>query len=199
MNQPYQAPAADVAAASDETYQPKFLSLSGRIGRMRYFVYGTGLTALFYLVMALVGVVAAIAVPSLADGGAAGPGVIGLGLIGIASFIVILVMTWGYMVRRLNDINASGWLSLLMLVPIVNLVLGLVLLFKKGSEGGNDYGAKPVPNSGGVKGAFAVLLILLVGYVGIVIPMTISQYGEYVQRAEAAQQMQAEDFGDFKN
>ena len=48
MNQPYQAPNADVAVAGNqETYQPKFLSLSGRIGRMRYFVYAAGLTVLF--------------------------------------------------------------------------------------------------------------------------------------------------------
>ena len=67
MNQPYQAPNADVAVAGNQdTYQPKFLSLSGRIGRMRYFVYAAGLTLLFYLVL---GVAAAVVIPGIMSAG----------------------------------------------------------------------------------------------------------------------------------
>ena len=115
MNQPYQAPKADVSmAGSQETYQPKFLSLSGRIGRMRYFVYAAGLTLLFYLVM---GIAAALVIPGIMSAGqsAIGVGAVIIGLIVMVGFIALMVMSWGYMVRRLNDINASGWLSLLML------------------------------------------------------------------------------------
>jgi uncharacterized membrane protein YhaH (DUF805 family) len=192
MNQPYQAPGADVAVAGNETYQPKFISLSGRIGRMRYFVYATGLTMLFYLV---VGVVAAILVPAFASGGEGAMGMVAIVLstVALAAFVGMLVMTWGYMVRRLNDINLSGWMSLLMLVPLANLILGLILIFKKGSQGGNDYGAAPVANSGGVKAAFAVLLLLLVGYFGVLMPITLQQYAQYVQQAEQSQ-MQFENF-----
>ncbi|MED5239318.1 MAG: DUF805 domain-containing protein [Pseudomonadota bacterium] len=192
MNQPYQAPGADVAVAGNETYQPKFISLSGRIGRMRYFVYATGLTMLFYLV---VGVVAAILVPAFASGGEGAMGMVAIVLstVALAAFVGMLIMTWGYMVRRLNDINLSGWMSLLMLVPLANLILGLVLIFKKGSQGGNDYGAAPVANSGGVKAAFAVLLLLLVGYFGVLMPITLQQYAQYVQQAEQSQ-MQFENF-----
>ncbi len=192
MNQPYQAPGADVAVAGNETYQPKFISLSGRIGRMRYFVYATGLTMLFYLV---VGVVAAILVPAFASGGEGAMGMVAIVLstVALAAFVGMLIMTWGYMVRRLNDINLSGWMSLLMLVPLANLILGLILIFKKGSQGGNDYGAAPVANSGGVKAAFAVLLLLLVGYFGVLMPITLQQYAQYVQQAEQSQ-MQFENF-----
>ncbi|MGB2248316.1 MAG: DUF805 domain-containing protein [Alcanivorax sediminis] len=193
MNQPYQAPGADVAVASNEAYQPKFLSLSGRIGRMRYFVYATGLTMLFYLV---VGIAAAVLVPAFASGGegAMGIGAIVLSMIALAAFIGMLIMTWGYMVRRLNDINASGWLSLLMLVPLVNFILGLILIFKKGTQGGNNYGAAPVNNSGGVKAAFAVLLLLMVGYFGVVMPVTMKAYSDYLERAQQAQQMEFDDY-----
>ncbi len=192
MNQPYQAPGADVAVSSNETYQPQFLSLSGRIGRMRYFVYATGLSILFYLV---VGVAAAILVPAFAAGseGAMGIVAIVLSMVGLAAFIGMMIISWGYMVRRLNDINASGWLSLLMLVPLVNFILALILIFKKGSQGGNNYGAAPVSNSGGVKVAFALMLLLMVGYFGVLMPITIDAYSDYMQRAEQAQ-MQFENF-----
>ena len=43
-------------------------------------------------------------------------------------------------VRRLHDINLSGWWYLLMLVPVVGVVLALVLLFKGGNEGDNEGG-----------------------------------------------------------
>ena len=197
MNQPYQAPGANVAVASDESYQPKFLSLSGRIGRMRYFGYASGLTFLFYLAIAIVGIVAAVLIPSLASAGAGGvetAPVMLIGLLAIVGFIAVLVMSWGYMVRRLNDFNASGWLSLLMLVPLVNLILGLVLIFKKGSQGENDYGAAPVANSGAVKALFAVLVFLMIGYFTVLLPMSLVQYGDYMQRAEQASQMQFEDY-----
>ncbi|MBU85221.1 MULTISPECIES: DUF805 domain-containing protein [unclassified Alcanivorax] len=180
MNQPYQAPKADVSMTGVGNYQPKFLSLSGRIGRMRYFAYATGLTLMFYAVL---GVLAAIMIPAFAD---SSMGVV-IGLLFAVGAIVVLVFSWGYMVRRLNDINASGWLSLLMLVPLVNIVLGLVLLFKKGSEGENNYGAAPVANSGGVIAAFWIFLLLMVGYVGVVIPMAMTQYEGYLQRSEAMQ------------
>ena len=193
MNQPYQAPGADVAVATNDSYQPKFMSLSGRIGRMRYFVYATGLTLLFYLVL---GVGAAILLPAFAGGGESAMGIVAivLAMVGLAAFIGMLIMTWGYMVRRLNDINASGWLSLLMLVPLANFILGLILLFKKGTDGGNDYGAAPVSNSGGVKAAFAIMLLLMVGYFGVVMPISLQKYAEYTQRAQQAQQMQFDEF-----
>jgi uncharacterized membrane protein YhaH (DUF805 family)/ribosomal protein L40E len=47
-------------------------------------------------------------------------------------------------VRRLHDINASGWWFILSLVPVANFVLGVVLLFVKGTEGENRYGPDPL-------------------------------------------------------
>ncbi|MCG8394567.1 MAG: DUF805 domain-containing protein [Pseudomonadales bacterium] len=195
MNQPYQAPNADVSVTGNETYQPKFLSMSGRIGRMRYFVYASGLTFLFYLVL---GIAAAILVPGLMSGGeqAAGAGAMILGVIAFVGMIGVLVMSWGYMVRRLNDFNASGWLSLLMLVPLANLVLALIMLFKKGSEGSNQYGAAPVGNSGGVKAAFVLLLLALVGYASI-LPVALSSYSGYVEQAQTQQMMDYESMGNY--
>ena len=43
-------------------------------------------------------------------------------------------------IRRLHDMNRSGWLILLFLLPIVNILLGLYLLLGSGTAGVNNYG-----------------------------------------------------------
>ena len=45
-------------------------------------------------------------------------------------------------VRRLHDINKSGWMLLLCLIPFVNFYL-IYLLFLEGDKGPNEYGADP--------------------------------------------------------
>lgn len=61
------------------------------------------------------------------------------GLYGL--FIIIPGIALG--VRRLHDMNASGWWYLLTLIPLVNLVLFLVLLFRPGTQGANLFGSDP--------------------------------------------------------
>lgn len=47
-------------------------------------------------------------------------------------------------IRRLHDLDRSGWFYLISLVPVVNALLGLYLLFAKGTEGDNQYGPDPL-------------------------------------------------------
>lgn len=47
-------------------------------------------------------------------------------------------------IRRLHDLDKSGWFYLISLVPVVNALLGLYLLFAKGTEGDNQYGPDPL-------------------------------------------------------
>ena len=65
-------------------------------------------------------------------------GIAGLG------FVVILVLYIYFLmvitVRRLHDLNRSGWLILLLLLPLVNIFMGLYLLLGSGTQGINNYG-----------------------------------------------------------
>jgi uncharacterized membrane protein YhaH (DUF805 family) len=45
-------------------------------------------------------------------------------------------------VRRLHDLNASGWFVLISFMPFGQLLI-LWLMFKKGTDGVNDYGEPP--------------------------------------------------------
>jgi uncharacterized membrane protein YhaH (DUF805 family) len=59
---------------------------------------------------------------------------------------VYLFSTWtGFALsaKRFHDMGVTGWLSLLLLIPLVNFIVALVLLFKRGEPTDNQYG--PVP------------------------------------------------------
>ena len=65
------------------------------------------------------------------------------GLAGLG-FVVILVLYIYFLmvitIRRLHDMNRSGWLILLFLIPLLNIFMGLYLLLGSGSNGINNYG-----------------------------------------------------------
>jgi len=61
------------------------------------------------------------------------------GLIMIASGILVAIQA----VKRLHDIDMSGWYWLVFLIPIANLIFGLYVIFKDGTPGPNKYGVDP--------------------------------------------------------
>ena len=163
MNNPYSAPAADLSqpGAVEATYEPRFFTAKGRLGRARYFAYSMGVAAL----VLWAGMPILYIILSLAKGAGA-----------LATFLpmlltlVIMGLTAVVAKRRLNDMNRSAWLLLLMLVPLANLGLGLWLLFGPGGKGSNKYGPAPCENSTGVVVAcvagVAALLLTIVATFG---------------------------------
>lgn len=165
-NNPYQAPSSDVNnASSDSTYEPQIFSIKGRIGRLRYLAYSM-LGFLAYIPM-----LAVVGVSSLDD-----PSNLGVlsGVVMALSYIVILVWTFILARRRFNDLNMTGWLSVTMLVPLLNLIPVLALLFMPGTKTSNKFGARPAANSTGVK--IAAGAVILLGVVGIVSAIAIPMY-----------------------
>jgi uncharacterized membrane protein YhaH (DUF805 family) len=53
-------------------------------------------------------------------------------------------IAWPILVKRLHDLNWPGLAGLLFFIPFIGLILGLILLFKKGTQGPNQYGADPL-------------------------------------------------------
>ena len=58
--------------------------------------------------------------------------------------IAILLPQLGLGVRRLHDINKSGWLVLLSLIPIVGIIVLIIWWAKEGDPNENQYGPVPV-------------------------------------------------------
>ncbi len=65
-----------------------------------------------------------------------------VGIIGI----MISIATLSLIVRRLHDLNKSGWFALILLIPFVNFLFSLYLWLEKGTDGPNQYGADPLWN-----------------------------------------------------
>ena len=58
----------------------------------------------------------------------------------LASFFGSICIT----VRRLHDLNKSGWFSLVSFIPYVNFIFALYVLLAKGTDGVNKYGRDPL-------------------------------------------------------
>ncbi|MCW2261770.1 MULTISPECIES: DUF805 domain-containing protein [Sphingobacterium] len=56
--------------------------------------------------------------------------------------LALIIPSIAVAVRRLHDINKSGWMILLCLIPFVNFYL-IYLFFLEGDKGPNEYGEDP--------------------------------------------------------
>ena len=59
-------------------------------------------------------------------------------------YALVIVYSFSLSIRRWHDLGYSGWMSLLTLIPLVNLVTAIILLFVRGDEGANAYGPSNV-------------------------------------------------------
>jgi uncharacterized membrane protein YhaH (DUF805 family) len=67
----------------------------------------------------------------------------GIGLLSGLYWLAILIPTIAVSVRRLHDINRTGWWLFLSLVPIVGPIVLLVFAVQDGTQGENKYGPNP--------------------------------------------------------
>jgi uncharacterized membrane protein YhaH (DUF805 family) len=179
-NSPYTPPTAAVADAATEFGELSVFSMQGRLGRLRYLAYGFGIAFFGQILLAMMGGMGA-ALQS--EAGSA------LSLVGIAIvYIAMIVISIMLAVQRLHDMDKTGWLYLLILVPIVNIIFGLYMLFAPGTQSANRYGNPPPPNTAGVVIAAWLLVFVFVG--GIVAAISIPAYNDYVQRSQEIQLQQ---------
>ena len=142
-------------------------SFDGRIRRIEYFLsgiiggivfgvaYSLGLATLFLGAAAgsaggslfgiVFGVAYSLGLATLflgAAAGSAGGSLFGI-LIGIVAGIASIWFSLAQGVKRLHDLNKSGWLILICCVPIIGWVFSLYMLFADGTVGPNQYGEDP--------------------------------------------------------
>jgi uncharacterized membrane protein YhaH (DUF805 family) len=149
-------------------------SFNGRIGRSTYFFGGSfsGVVGTAFLMVAVVPLLDKAHPFTLST----------LARVGAMGIVPLALMTWigsALVVKRLHDLNRSGWLQLLFLsLPLLSLIaplvatrapiaavavsgvsfisslygiwIGLQLLFRKGQDGSNGYGQPGAPRSGAV-------------------------------------------------
>lgn len=118
--------ASQAGDSADNGIKGMFFSTEGRLNRKPYIIR--------YIILC---VIAAIAVALLeADSDA-------LMVLGLLIIIGLLVAGWMLGIRRLHDLDKSGWFILLYFVPIINGIFGWYLLLVPGTNGNNQYGPDP--------------------------------------------------------
>jgi pSer/pThr/pTyr-binding forkhead associated (FHA) protein/uncharacterized membrane protein YhaH (DUF805 family) len=113
-----------------------FFSLKGRIGRLGFFFSSVGL------------ILAGVALLHAVHGLLFGSFEVRLGSpeYSVSVFIVSLVLIYpgaALAVKRFHDQNRSGHFYWLGLVPVINMIAGIMLLFVPGTDGANRFGPKP--------------------------------------------------------
>jgi Tfp pilus assembly major pilin PilA/uncharacterized membrane protein YhaH (DUF805 family) len=168
---PYAAPRTNVAKAhgvSQQYAEIKIFSARGRLGRLRYIGYSFGLGFLILLVAGL-----AVAVTGSDPNVAL--------LVGGAGYVAVIVIQFLLTIQRAHDFNTTGWLSLIVLIPLV----GLVFWFIPGTKGENNYGLQPPPNSTGV--VLLACIVPFISIVGILAAIAIPAYQDYTIRAQVSE------------
>ncbi|OGB27463.1 MAG: hypothetical protein A3I66_06140 [Burkholderiales bacterium RIFCSPLOWO2_02_FULL_57_36] len=157
---------AIILDAAPAPTRSRIFSLRGRLGRAQYIAYSLGAVVGAFLFMFL-----------------AGLGLMLSGQLGRLLYIVVSVLLfYGFLpifftiltIKRAHDFNAGGWLALLLLVPVVNLLFWFV----PGTRGENAYGAAPQAASTGLKLIAAALpVLLLLAFLATGGPQAIRQTG----------------------
>lgn len=64
--------------------------------------------------------------------------------LGLIPFMILWYVYFGFCtVKRFHDMEINGWWTITAFVPYINLVTGLLLVFKPGTKEKNKYGEKP--------------------------------------------------------
>lgn len=113
-------------------------SFNGRIRRIEYFLSG-----IICAIVAWIAILLGVGTFFLgASSGSAAGSTLGL-IIGIMAIIGAIWFSLAQGVKRLHDLNKSGWMFLLCYIPVVGWIFALYILFADGTVGPNQYGPDP--------------------------------------------------------
>lgn len=101
-----------------------YVNFNGRARRSEYW-YFTLCNVLISIVLAIIGYV------------------LELNFIGDIYSLAVLLPGLAVAVRRLHDVNKSGWFLLIGLIPLIGAIWLIVVLATDGDSGSNQYGEDP--------------------------------------------------------
>ncbi|WP_018690851.1 DUF805 domain-containing protein [Algicola sagamiensis] len=161
----YAAPEASVLSQVSPVgvaIKPSFFGFSGRLNRIRFFLFGMAYLFLFAAVM-----VPVIALFSTSTQDPSGPAI----AIFIVLYIAFVIGYFSLCIRRCHDLGHSGWMSLLLIIPVLGTFFYFYLMLAKGQRNENDWGQPPTPSPTWQKVITWVFALLTIAYLsfGIVI------------------------------
>lgn len=150
----------------EETFMAKYFSPNGRLDRLPYVLRTSLLFMIYGVIMQILQLFIGNSVATMMYGGRGGGILVLAGLIMLVLTIIFVVIFMFLAVRRFHDLNKSGFLAWLFVLPILwliliyavsyifglllliniiaNIVLYFYLIFKQGSYGTNNFGPDPL-------------------------------------------------------
>lgn len=155
----------------------RFFDWHGRVSRVQFLAYSTFNALIALMLVALLFVmIGGFQGMVNASSEQLPMSLLGASSVGVA---VLFYLQLAVSKRRFNDLNKTGWLALLMLVPGVNILVYLYLLAIEGTAGANYYGLPARPASQ-LKTVLMLLIPLLVmSLIGLLTQIVVPSYQSY--------------------
>lgn len=177
---PYQTPEVQLTTDDHAVGEIKFFSPSARINRLRYWAHSMLFTFAIIGVFFVIGLLGFYASTTLAI------------VLGVIAYIAMMVFSFILIIQRLHDLNKTGWMSLLCLIPLANIYLFVILIFFKGTEGRNNYGLQTPPNKPW-HWVLALSFPVLMFVIGLLAAIAMPAYKDYVNQVQGVNSSYDED------
>lgn len=115
-----------------------YANFNGRARRSEFWYFTLFNIIVDIIFLILIGIVA-----SNAGNGAYGTAIVALYIGYMLYNLAMAIPTIAVSVRRLHDIDKSGWFYLIGFVPLVGQILLIIWFATEGSKGSNEYGHNP--------------------------------------------------------
>lgn len=155
----------------------RFFDWHGRVSRVQFLAYSTFNALIALMLVALLFVmIGGFQGMANASSEQLPMSLLGASSVGVA---VLFYLQLAVSKRRFNDLNKTGWLALLMLVPGVNILVYLYLLAVEGTAGANYYGLPARPATQ-LKTVLMVLIpLLVISLIGLLTQIVVPSYQSY--------------------
>lgn len=112
----------------------QYASIAGRASRSEYWYFG-----LFYFLSYIGFMVVSAIIPFLA-------------ILYMVFIIGVIIPSITVGIRRLHDLNKSGWWYLIVFIPFIGAIIMIIWFVTKGTDGSNDFGDDPLEAVGNDSG-----------------------------------------------
>ena len=114
----------------------QIFTTEGRLNRKRYLIY-----MIIFALTLTAAKISTTAMATLLTGDPTG------GLVMAITLVLVVIAGAGnimLIIRRLHDLNKSGYFALVVFVPVIGTIFSIWLFFAPGTIGYNQYGADPL-------------------------------------------------------
>ncbi len=114
-----------------------YANFSGRARRQEYWMF-----VLFNVIFSILAMLLDITLGITIEGVGVGFSY-GYGPLYMIYSLAVLIPKLAVTIRRLHDVGKSGWMFLIILIPLIGVIWLLVLKCTEGEKGANQYGLDP--------------------------------------------------------